>query len=76
MLMQETKEANRVIIKVDKHPALAASIVATLVLQYQNSAFATEIQMSSFPNVQPPQHNVYIVDLKKDVKVADVLSIH
>jgi hypothetical protein len=75
MLVQETPEANRVIIKVDRHPALTSSMVATFVLQYQNNAFATEIQMSSFPNVQPPQHHVYIVDLKKDVKALDVLSI-
>ena len=69
LALQEMTDANRLILKIDKHPELSSEITVPLIIEHQNNTFVTTIEMQKVEDVFPPQHNVYFAFLRKDVKV-------
>ena len=69
LAIHEIPEANRLILKIDKHPDLSSEITIHLKIEYQNHIFVTPVAMQMVDDVFPPKHNVYVAFLRKDMKI-------
>ncbi|MDR3227361.1 MAG: hypothetical protein LBT56_06790 [Prevotellaceae bacterium] len=69
LVLQEMKDANRIILKIDKNPELTSKITLQLKIEFKDKILITPIQMQEVQDVFPPQHKVYIAGLRKEVKV-------
>jgi hypothetical protein len=75
LLVQQNKDHNSIILKLENHHHLPSSINTILKIQYQNQIIFASLQMSSPSNINPPHCKVYMASVKSDVKVLDVASI-
>lgn len=75
LALQNNEESNRLILKIVKQNNLPNRLTVQLKILFQGNNFSVPIQMSGVKNIFPPNYKVYLVDLRKEVKVADVLSI-
>jgi len=75
MFVQETENANLLIIKIDNHSDLKSSIRAELEVEYKNNRFVTSIDLHPFKEVFPPAHKVFATGLVKDVKVLGIKKV-
>ncbi|GHS85731.1 hypothetical protein FACS1894201_05800 [Bacteroidia bacterium] len=75
LLVQESNDYNRVIIKVADTEELTALITPVFQIQFQNQIISTPIQMYSPNDVFPPHHKVYITNLRRDMKILGVNDI-
>jgi hypothetical protein len=75
LLVQQNKDHNNIILKLENHPHLPPSVNAVLKIQYQDQTILAPLQMSSPGNINPPHHKVYLASVKSDVKVLDIADI-
>ena len=75
LAMQENKESNRLILKIDKQENLPDTLTVQYNVTMQGNNFTAPLQMFSVRDIFPPRHKVYVVDVKKEAKVNDILQI-
>jgi hypothetical protein len=75
LALQENKESNRLILKVDKQDNLPNKLTVQYNITMQGRSFIAPLQMFSFKEIFPPQHKVYAADIRKEVKINELLSI-
>lgn len=75
LLLQKNKENNRLILKIEKHDSLSNVINVLCKITMQGNTFITPMQMRTMKEIFPPKHNVYVIDIRKDVIINEVLSI-
>jgi hypothetical protein len=75
IIVQENKESNHVILKVQNPNDLGTTINVALKMQFQNQIINAPVQMYGVKGVFPSEHKVYAVDLKKDFKILDIVEI-
>jgi len=75
LVLQENKESNRLILKIAKQDILPQKLTVQYNLTMQGSNFIAPLQMFSIKEIFPPRHKVYVADIKKEVKINEILNI-
>jgi hypothetical protein len=75
LVVQQNKDHNMIILKVENHPNISSSIDVLLKCQYQNQTTIVPIRMNTSNNVFPPRHKVYIASVTNNLKVLDMEEI-
>lgn len=75
LAMQEDKESNRLILKIDKQEDLPNVLTVQYNLTMQGNNFIAPIQMYNLKEIFPPKHKVYVADIYKEVKINEILNI-
>ncbi|MBW7867379.1 MAG: hypothetical protein H3C31_03525 [Brumimicrobium sp.] len=75
LAMQVNKESDRVILKIDKHENLRDTLTVQYSITMQGNDFITPIKMYKMKGIFPPKHEVYFIDVRKDVKIREIVNI-
>ena len=75
LALQENTESNRLILKIEKQEKLPDRLTLRCNITMQENKFIAPIQMYNVKEIFPPKHKVYIFDVKKEVKINEILNI-
>jgi hypothetical protein len=75
LAMQENRENNRLILKINRQDHLPDRLTVQYILTVEGKNFIVPIQMFSPKEIFPPKHKVYIADIQKGIKINDILDI-
>ncbi len=75
LIIQEGQESNRLILKVEKQDYLSNMITVQYNISMQGHNFIAPLQMFNIKEIFPPRHKIYVGDIRKDVKVNDLINI-
>jgi hypothetical protein len=75
LALQENKESNRLILKIEKQGDLPDVLSVLYNFTMQGNNYIAPTQMYSMKEIFPPKHKVYVVDILKDVKINEILNI-
>jgi hypothetical protein len=75
MLVQQNRDYNQILLKIEKKDNLASNLNATLLGEYQNKKMLFPIQMQKIQGVNPIGFDVYTTSIGKDIKVEQIMNI-
>jgi len=75
LVLQGNKETNRLILKITKQDNLPNMLTVQCNITMQGNTFIASIQMYSVKDIFPPKHKVYLADIRKEVKINELLNI-
>ena len=75
LALKEGENSNRLILKIDKHESLPDILTVQCNVIMQGNRFLADLEMLKIKEIFPPNHVVYLAEIRNDVKVTDILNI-
>ncbi len=75
LVLQENKESNRLLLKIARQKNLPSVLNVQFNVNMLGNQFNSALQMNSIKEIMHPQHQIYMVDLKKEVKINTIVGI-
>lgn len=75
LVLQENRESNRLILKIDKRDDLSNILTVHYNVAMQSNNVILPMQMYSIKEIFPPKHHVYFTDIPKGVRIKEIQSI-